>query len=364
MSRGTDNRMAWIRNIESLSPAGGRTYSTEFEFASDVEIGGVLDHAEGAILCGRLSMERNRIGLYLYTLRLTFPFPNRASNRPLATKKGYTFRDGPAAELLTLFSLYLNCRFYLTAATHGQLTPNSIAIRNEYPFVYHPCPPALDPVLFSSRQRNFAVDLRVFLDRVRSLPTEHHQRFMLACYHFSRALREVGGDTEMVFIRLVSAVEALSGCVKLHKKDDLFAGAKFQDLIRDEDLAPDASAELQRIFEIRKANARFKRFVLDNCGGFFKGGNFKARHCRITKEELPKLLSSIYDARSAYLHDGEPMYLSSIKLHGTKWDTDPSTGMEVDQRRYTGDQKMPYPYFFHGLVRHCLLQFLSRAEGG
>lgn len=166
----------------------------------------------------------------------------------------------------------------------------------------------------------------------------------------------------MVLVRLVSAVEALSGCVKLRKKDDLFAGAKFQDLIRDEDLAADASAELQRIFEVRKAKARFKRFVLDNCGGFFKGGNFKARHCRITKAELPKLLSSVYDARSAYLHDGEPMYLSSIQPHGTNWDTDPSTEMEVDQRRYTKDQKMPYPHFFHSLIRHCLWHFLSRAE--
>ncbi len=362
MSRGTDNRMAWIRAIESLSPAGGPTDSTEFELASDVEITGVLDYADGRVLCGRLSMERSRTGLYLYTLRLTFPSLNWASGQPPTTRRGYTFRGGPASELLSLFSLYLHCRFYLTAATHGQLTHNSIAIRNEYPFVYHPCPPDLDPVLFSSRQRNFAVDLPTFLDRVRSLPTEHHQRFMLACYHFARALREVGGDTEMVFIRLVSAVEALSGCVKLHKKDDLFAGAKFQDLIRDEYLASDASAELQKIFEIRKAKTRFKRFVLDNCGGFFKGGNFKARHCRITKAEFPKLLSSVYDARSAYLHKGEPMYLSSIKPYGTKWDTDPSMGMEVDQRRYTKDQKMPYPHFFHGIVRHCLLQFLSRAE--
>ncbi len=364
MSRGSDNRMAWIRNIESRSPAGGPTDSTEFEFASDVEIAGVLDYADGRVLCSRLSMERSRIGLYLYTLRLTLPSLNWASSRPPTTRRGYAFRGGPASELLSLLSLYLHCRFYLTAARHGQLASNSIAIRNEYPFVYHPCPPDLDPVLFSSRQRNFAVGLPMFLDRVRSLPTKHHQRFMLACYHFARALREVGGDTEMVFIRLVSAVEVLSGHVNLPTKEDLFAGAKLQDLVRVEDLPPDANTELQQIFETRKTKARFKRFILDNCGGFFKGGNFKARHCRITKDELSKLLSSVYDARSAYLHNGEPMYLSSIKPYGNNWDTDPSSGMEVDQRRYMRDQKMPYPHFFHGLVRHCLLKFLSLAESG
>jgi gamma-glutamylcyclotransferase (GGCT)/AIG2-like uncharacterized protein YtfP len=65
-------------------------------------------------------------------------------------------------------------------------------------------------------------------------------------------------------------------------------------------------------------------------------------------------------ARSKYLHAGEPMFLSQPFKAGEKWDTDPTSGMIADNRSFAADQKLPYGFFFEGLVRQCLLNFLRR----
>jgi cation transport regulator ChaC len=64
-------------------------------------------------------------------------------------------------------------------------------------------------------------------------------------------------------------------------------------------------------------------------------------------------------ARSKYLHAGAPMFLSQPIKGGEKWDIDPTAGMIADNRSFTPAQKLPYAYFFEGLVRHCLVNYLK-----
>ena len=52
------------------------------------------------------------------------------------------------------------------------------------------------------------------------------------------------------------------------------------------------------------------------------------------------------------------MFLSHPIKAGEKWDIDPTAGMIVDNRSFTASQKLPHAYFFEGLVRHCLLNYL------
>ena len=75
--------------------------------------------------------------------------------------------------------------------------------------------------------------------------------------------------------------------------------------------------------------------------GFFKGGNFKAKHLKIKRANLGKALNVIYTARSKYLHAGEPMFLSQPIKGGEKWDIDPTTGMIADNRSFAPSQKLP-----------------------
>jgi len=161
----------------------------------------------------------------------------------------------------------------------------------------------------------------------------------------------------MVFIRLVSAIETLSKFFKLSKKDDLFSGKEFDDVVKKDNLSRNERNELKKLFDVRYSRKKFVKLVDKHSKGFFKGGNYKAKHTKIKKEDLPKVLKTIYDARSDYLHRGEPMYLSIPMRRASKWDIDPNLGMIIDKRKIPKSKKLPYAYFLEGLVRHCLSIF-------
>jgi hypothetical protein len=165
-------------------------------------------------------------------------------------------------------------------------------------------------------------------------------------------------DPEMVFIRLVSAIEALSKNHTLTSKDDTLEEQGIADLIAQSKLYAEQRQELQTIFDVRKSRKRFIRFIEQHCSGFFRRGNLKG-NLKIRRADLGKVLNNIYVARSQYLHAGEPMYLSRPMRGGEKWDAEPSLGMIADNRKFHGSQKLPYAHFFEGLVRHSLRNYLK-----
>src|SRR3989339_612059 len=64
-------------------------------------------------------------------------------------------------------------------------------------------------------------DFKDFLEKVKSLPLELYEDFMYSCKYFHLALKEINNlelSAEMVYIRLVSAIEKLtSSGFKEHK---------------------------------------------------------------------------------------------------------------------------------------------------
>jgi hypothetical protein len=356
-----DNRMGWIRNLESLA-GGVSQYTAEYELGSECSLHGLLDYGDGRFICAPMSTERSKEGLWLYNLVLSFPLgaPDHKRSIREADAKGYYFKDGILGELLALLSLFFRCRFYLISSRLSPGDPRSgMTIKTKYPLVRIDCNPKVHPPVFESTGKNLAVGFSEFLDRVRTLDKGLHQNFILACYHYRRALNEIGVDSEMVFIRLVSAIEALSKDTKLTGRENALEAAGVADLISQSNMSAALKAELRTVFDARKSRKKFVRFVERHCGGFFKGGNFKASSLKIKKADLGKVLTNIYDARSRYLHSGEPMFLSRPMRGGEKWDTDPSLGMIADNRSIPGSKKLPYGYFFEGLVRQCLLNYLK-----
>ena len=359
MKKISNNRMAWIRNIEILQSGKTDSYEVEYEIASEVYIQGLLNYKEGMILCGPMTFEKDHRGLYKYLLKIRFASADVSSSVKNATKKGYLFKEGIPGELLALFSLYFECRFYMLTSFFGELSHSSLKSKLEFNPVYRPCHPLLAQTIFSTRIRSFTSGFPDFLNKIAHLDTKYHQKLILACFHYSRALREFGIDEEMVFIRLVSAIEAVSKWAKLQKGDDFFNGKEFEKIIRIELLSNEEVAELKRLFDVRKPRIKFKRFIQQHSRGFFKGGKVRAPHTKIRKADLEKTLNAIYDSRSNYLHNGEAMYLSHLMRGGLKWDTDPSLGMIIDKRRFPRSKKLPYGSFFQRLVRHCLLEFIK-----
>jgi hypothetical protein len=357
MPKDNDNRMGWIRNLETLAKESEQ-FTVEYELGSECRVPGLLDYSDGRIVCALMSTKESRDGMWLYNLILHVPRDPHGRN--LKAGKGYYFKDGRLGELLALMSLFFRCRFYLISSRHPPGDPRTgMTIKTEHPFVRVKCNPAIHPPLFESSNKNLAVDFKEFLDSVKTLDPRLHQEFILACHHYARAVREVGVDPELVFIRLVSAIEALCGHMTLDREDDKLDEQEIGKLIESSSLSPEQKTELKTAFDARKSGKKFIRFIEHHSRGFFKGGNFKAKRLKIKRADLGKVLRITYNARSKYLHAGEPMFLSTPIKGGEKWDTDPIMGMWVDSRRFDAAQKLPYTHFFEGLVRHCLLNYLN-----
>lgn len=364
-----DNRMAWIRNIDKLKESNDGSYFIEHEIATECHIPGVLDYEKDKILCGGLTIEKDKRGLRHYLIRIQHPKLEEPYYNKKADKKGYRPPDNSILEeLLSLFSLYFQCRFYLVASYSGELTNRGLKIKTEKDFLYRPCNHQIHPKIFGHRkERNFAIGLSDFLNSIKKLNPEKHQQFILCCYHYARALKEVGVDREMVFIRLVSSIEVLAKDFGLKKKDNPLSGKKFDKVFGNSNLSEDQKNQLKEILRvnrkdlinIEKSKLKFIRFIERYSKGCLRGGNWKAKHTKISKKDLPKVLRKIYDARSGYLHNGEPMYLSHFLRGAKNWDTDPSLGMVIDNRKVSASQKLPYEYWFENIVRCCLLNYLK-----
>ena len=364
MATQNNNKMAWIRNIDKLSKSSKGSYYYEYEIATECHIGGVLNYRSGKIMCGGYSMEKDKNGLYHYLLRIKYPKYDSNYNDK-ADKKGYYFKDGMLGELLSLFSLFFQCRFYLISTSHGELTSRGLRIKIEHDFIYKPTNKVVHPKIFSNSGRNFTGKLSEFLNLIKRLDEKKHQNFILACYHYTKALKEVGIDSEMVFIRLVSAIEALSKYYKLNKKDNPLDGKNFKDLFGSSSMITEQESQLKEILkvssggliQIEKSKRKFIEFICENSKGCLRGGNWKAKCLKIIRKELPKIIATIYDARSNYLHNGEPMFLSQFMSNPREWDTDPSLGMIIDNRKFPASQKLPYTYWFENIVRCCLINY-------
>lgn len=367
MGKTNDSRIAWIRNIEKLEKPDKNSYVTEYEIATECRIPGVLDYGNEKILCGSLT-NKDKNGLYHYLFHIQHAGLEELYYNKQASKKGYYFKNGILGELLSLFSLYFQCRFYLIATYWGELTNHGLKIKTENDFLYRSCSHQIHPKIFeNNKNRNFAKGLSGFLDSIKSLKPAKHQQFILACYHYARALKEVGIDSEMVFIRLVSSIEALLKDFNLKKKDNPLNGENFNPLFNNCKITEPQLKQIKEILrvnkrgliDIEKSKLKFIKFIEKHSKGCLKGGNFKVKRLKIKKEDLPKVLKAIYDARSAYLHNGEPMFLSQFMHKASKWDTDPTCGMIIDNVRISASKKLPYTYWFENLVRHCLLNYLS-----
>lgn len=363
-----DNRMLWIRNVESIN-ASDRPIYVEHEFASEVYIPGVLNYENEKILCALLTIEPDQRGLYHYLIRIRFsPSADFDINRE-ANRKGYYFKGGVFGELMSLFSLYFQCRFYHVAKYEGEMTGVGIKLKTEYDFSHRRIKKVEDkkiyPEIFDSKKkRNFAeVGLTDILNSVRNLDQKKHQGIALASYSYLRGLREIMLDEEMAFIRMVSAIETLS---KNHNlQDPVNSLEKHDDSIKE--LLNKAKPKLFReeldlifkeIVNQQQLVRKFVEFIKQNSEDFIKKENDPKCH-KITSENLEKWLINIYKARSSYLHEAEPMHLSRIMFGFEDVDVDFSHYTTIDNRRYTSANKIPYIKWFGNIVRACLLNYIK-----
>lgn len=357
-----DKRMLWIRNLDA--PVSKPTYNIEVELGSEVQIGGLLNYGNDAIICGSTTMGPDQSGLYKYVLRLRMPrrvTETDPPSEPLSrgTKKGYLFPDGPVGELVALLSLRLQARLYvLSIGIRGFAHHDDLLHKTEINPLRGRTGPQVDGVIFKSTHRYMDSDLFPFLNEIRKIPPDHHLEVAVTADHYSKALREIGINDEMVFIRLVSAIERIA----VHQKitNDLLDGINLDEVLRVDKLSCEQVEAIRKLFEVRYAKSRFIAFIKEYSQGFFDGEHREPVHTQVTPKNLQVVAAAVYDARSAYLHTGAPMYLSLGMARFPNWHMDPSLGMTWQGRSFNAKQKLPRADFFHRLVRHCILARMKK----
>jgi hypothetical protein len=193
---------------------------------------------------------------------------------------------------------------------------------------------------------------------VKSIPDKFHLELAIAAGRYSNALLRVGEDEELVFVTLVSAIERLS--LKQAIIGDPIAGLAPDEMLRTDTLPPEVIEELTKMIQVRRSRKRFISFVEEYSKGFFDSEAREPAHTQVTPENLHKVMEAIYNARSGYLHNGDPMYLSSGRAAFPQWHMDATVGMYAQDRYFAQKQKLPFADFFHRLVRHCILVRMER----
>jgi hypothetical protein len=367
----------------------GRYETVDYEIASECCIAGVLDYDTGNIKIkfSFLTIMPDTNGLYRYLIKI----------------EGYGELDD-IDKLLALLAVYFGCRFFKLSRF-----PYTFNIKYLYPFAYHRCHKKNLPTIFDTdgtefqRSRVFDSRLKEWLDKFanHTISAKKKQKFITGCKLYLSALQNVGlninhhnydgyGDHGRIqtYLMLVSAIEAvlenyennmklLSCCFKdmrklLEDAYSLSADSKTEQLKKFDSITSEYKENTSGIAE------GFKDFITEYSSGYAylkHNIDVKAPPVYISQDKLEKVLSKIYDARSKYLHSGTPMILSLIMYNdstGDDWHIHPSypaSGIKLPKKTTVKNDppetisekiRLPYEWWFEGIVRHCLIEYLLR----
>ncbi len=353
-----DKRMAWILRFDELERAEGeKEHFTEYETCSEVRMPGVFTYGNEMLHCS-LYQEADENGLYTYLLRIKNVEKIFEYDEESFSKDGYYFEKGLIGEILAILSFYFQARFYLKAEV---LIFGDIKSRREHKLRYRKIDglKCVNYEMLSDQKRNWSdAGLVQFFESIRNLGQEHHQKLIQAFNWYSEAIKELGIDHELFFIKMVSAVENL---LKDIKTPDDSLKVKLLELKEDKFFTKKEGTDVDNWLENRGIIKRFLGFFDKYSAGYFKAGFRKAAHCYIRKKDSEEYLKRIYNARSKYLHEGKPMYLSLNMCHkeSWKWDVDPSGGMGVDRRKIPGKEKLPHVRWFERIANHSIKNFIE-----
>jgi hypothetical protein len=357
-----DNRMEWILRLEEFEKVGDSpTYCTEYEICSEVRIPGVFTYGNGMMMCS-LFQEADDLGLYTYILRINHVQKEFEYDENKYSTEGYYFKDGLIGEILAIFSVYFQARFFLKAIISGEMTPMSIRTRFEKNLRYKRIGDisCLDVEMFTDQNRNWCRDngLANFLDSITLIDGMFHQNLIRSLHWYAEATKELGVNHELFFIKMVSSVEALLEFIEV--RNDVFSD-KLYKLMEGDLFDAEEGNEIKNWLTNRKIGKKFVSFLVKYSQGFTGEIPKVATHCYVKEDEIKDYARRIYNARSAYLHTGKPMYLSmDMRADDMQiWDVDPSGGMMVDRKKFSEKEKLPRMRWFERLVNYSLRKFIE-----
>lgn len=351
--------MLWIRYLEEYKQ-GKETYDLEAELASEAKIVGLLDYENESIIISPLTHEKDKDNLYKYFLRIKAPreidFQNQITT---ADKKGYLFNDGSLGEIISLLSLKLQARFFILKTASRKADAYDIPFGQYYSNDYSNRNISKSSDLIKDSQRNFDTDFKPFLDKIRAIDPEKHLDIAIASQHYLKGIQIVGKDPELFYIRLVSAIERAANKTK-HPSHE-FNSKVIEILTDSKKLTKDESNDIKNILNNSRPKLKFTEFIKKNCTKFFENEPREPKHLQISSNDLEIILKRIHEARSQYLHSGEPIHISmqlidQPNMHILRGDR------TIQNRLIPEDKILPIPSFFYRLVRHCLLNWIDNLD--
>lgn len=343
----TDHRFLFEDEIDEIR-AGREHSTTEIEVLVDCPMAGEFqyEHFRFGIwdLCdpGRVG-ERSlcfRIGMLHYG----------PGDFTTGSRKGFYHGGSVADEFVSLFALAKRRRFRVGPTVRVNENPRRFDFERR-----------VHPALFADA--GSLTDAARIIARSASLRPEAKLRFMLAARYYRQALSQVETQSDMAFISLVSAIEAVSGSWTGPGGEPGSLTDSLEALlskVEDSELRADLKHEFWEFGAVRR---KFVGFVLEHVEASFwtDSGRPTEEWKRIEPTDLEKHVRRIYDARSALLHNGTPIPpMAFCDVHGAE--ICPSLGMQSGQRKWTRSEYLPHISFIERLVNHVLLTFLDRNQ--
>lgn len=351
--------MLWIsalqpgkQNIE----AGNIGYYA-YDWITESELFGEELNLENVIKFKRIGKVVNT--KHLHICRLSVPRNPPEYDWDNATKDGYNFKGKLPDEIIYLLSVFLQSRFHLLSTE--ELPFGLTKIQYELPSV-NPNSGYWEFLTKQPPDRYFRTleNSKEYFTLIKQLAPKQQKSFILSCQNFHNALRSLDDPEkhEDVVINLIKSIEPLSKEYPIDDVVDIISSI-IKKLEITSDFEDKEKELIQNLIERMKSQQKFIAFIKHYSEGFFSTVPKNRSKVQISREQIDDVLKQLYDARSRYVHEGEPMYFSLNHKNRYDWDwhKDASVGAIIHQRKLKG--ALPYLDWQIRLVRHCLLSYIG-----
>ena len=371
-----DNRMrciTYIKELEQYEVPSDNFFidsATEYEYFSDSRICGVFTIGEKHPITFRMvEFEENEFGYHRYILRIpTIINPtilgtmtNEEYSKKIidnfdsAREDGYYFKEGLAGELICIFAVCLRARFYLRNQINRD--KNGPSSKMTYP-VFLPSTVSEYKTIFDDKKKNLTSDVIPFFQKVSSLPDKGHFNIIHAFREYHEALKNIGIDHDISYLKLVVAIE---GIATIEKNDRPSFEEDFPECFKSLQKSKEKLSEISKMWEnrgsIKSVTAFFNKYLLQ--------GNLEfAQTTYVDKvgqqQVIPfkKTVGRIYDARSKYVHEGLQMFISKNSSGSSPYES--ILGGVQDRKKISVDEMLPLISYFDNIVNTSLIAYVEK----
>ncbi len=188
---------------------------------------------------------------------------------------------------------------------------------------------------------NFPGNLSDLYKKFKSLPLELLERYVRACECYQEALLVSTSNPSISFFLFVVCIECLS-----NKNYDFYQYLMKELSTKNEIPKKEISEIYKKFIEEYGAKSNFIKFVLSN---------FNEWKTEFTEEDFRKLLSSIYDIRSLFTHEGQD-FAKHINLIDSLKSKTVFTNIKDKKLEFPGLNYLSY------FVRKVLINFLEKQQ--